>query len=66
MCKYMDGVFALCVVDTRSKRITIARDTYGVRPMFTFTTETGKIGLCSEAKGGTSLTSALFKAPFSF
>lgn len=51
MCKHMDGVFALCVVDTRSKRITIARDTYGVRPMFTFTTETGKIGLCSEAKG---------------
>jgi len=51
MCKLLDGVFALCVVDTKNKNVTIARDTYGVRPMFHFITEAGKLGICSEAKG---------------
>jgi len=50
MPKYLDGVFALCVVDTLKNQITIARDTYGVRPMFYYELD-GKLGICSEAKG---------------
>lgn len=51
MCKELDGVFALLIFDTKNMKITLARDTYGVRPLFTFQTEDNKLGVCSEAKG---------------
>jgi asparagine synthase (glutamine-hydrolysing) len=33
-CRALDGVFALVVVDTVKQTITVARDPYGVRPLF--------------------------------
>jgi len=50
MPKYLDGVFGMCIVDTLKNQITIARDTYGVRPLF-YSEVDGKLGICSEAKG---------------
>ena len=39
----LDGVFAFVLIDTEKKHIFVARDTYGVRPLFinTFKTFTG-------------------------
>jgi len=34
VCRALDGVFALVVVDTVKQTITVARDPYGVRPLF--------------------------------
>ncbi|CAK8683317.1 unnamed protein product [Clavelina lepadiformis] len=47
----LDGVFACVILDTNTNKVMLARDTYGVRPMFYFTTRNGMLGLCSEAKG---------------
>ena len=47
----LDGVFAFCIVDTQKNQIHIGRDTFGVRPMFTVTTNAGQLGVSSEAKG---------------
>ena len=33
----LDGVFALILIDTNRKNVFVARDTYGVRPLFTNT-----------------------------
>ena len=33
----LDGIFAFCIVDTKSKQVHLGRDTFGVRPMFTLT-----------------------------
>lgn len=49
--KNLDGVFAFCIVDIPEKRVLLARDPYGVRPMFRLTTPDGILGICSEAKG---------------
>ncbi|XP_071487670.1 asparagine synthetase [glutamine-hydrolyzing]-like [Diadema antillarum] len=48
-----DGVFAFCIVDTatRSRKVHIARDTYGVKPMFALLKDDGFLAICSEAKG---------------
>ncbi|XP_072179083.1 asparagine synthetase [glutamine-hydrolyzing]-like [Diadema setosum] len=46
-----DGVFAFCIVDTATRKVHIARDTYGVRPMFTLLKDDGFLAVCSEAKG---------------
>lgn len=50
----LDGVFAFRIVDTKKKEVLIARDTFGVRPLFTMT-KTGEksaeiLALSSEAK----------------
>jgi len=50
-CSLLDGVFAFVILDTRARKVTLARDTYGVRPMFYFFTKSGMLGACSEAKG---------------
>ncbi|XP_065346286.1 asparagine synthetase [glutamine-hydrolyzing]-like [Cloeon dipterum] len=47
----LDGVFGFCLVDAKKRRILIARDAYGVRPLFRLTGPGGVLGICSEAKG---------------
>lgn len=48
----LDGVFGFCLVDGEKQKVFIARDPYGVRPLFTLKDEeNGILGVCSEAKG---------------
>lgn len=48
----LDGVFGFCILDAERKKIVVARDPYGVRPLFTLVDEeNGFLGVCSEAKG---------------
>ncbi|XP_059490741.1 asparagine synthetase [glutamine-hydrolyzing] [Neocloeon triangulifer] len=47
----LDGVFAFCLVDALNRRVLIARDPFGVRPLFKLTGPGGVLGVCSEAKG---------------
>lgn len=49
--KNLDGVFAFCIVDVPNQKVLLARDPYGVRPLFRFHNENGVLGICSEAKG---------------
>lgn len=50
--KNLDGVFAFCLVDGEKKKVCIARDPYGVRPLYILKDEeNGVMGVCSEAKG---------------
>ncbi|XP_045470040.1 asparagine synthetase [glutamine-hydrolyzing] [Harmonia axyridis] len=49
--KNLDGVFAFCLVDLKKKKIFLARDPYGVRPLFKLISKSGVLGICSEAKG---------------
>ncbi|XP_065340683.1 asparagine synthetase [glutamine-hydrolyzing]-like [Cloeon dipterum] len=49
--KYLDGVFAFCLVDTLNRRVILARDPFGVRPLFRITGPGGVLAVCSEAKG---------------
>jgi len=47
----LDGVFAVSILDTKTKTFHLGRDTFGVRPIFTIRKPTGELGICSEAKG---------------
>ncbi|XP_028033630.1 asparagine synthetase [glutamine-hydrolyzing] [Bombyx mandarina] len=48
----LDGVFSFCLVDGEKKKVYIARDPYGVRPLFSFhDPENDVLAICSEAKG---------------
>ncbi|KAK2536355.1 Asns [Columba guinea] len=47
----LDGVFAFILLDTTNRKVFLARDTYGVRPLFKVLTDDGFLGVCSEAKG---------------
>ncbi|CAB3383754.1 Hypothetical predicted protein [Cloeon dipterum] len=49
--KFLDGVFAFCLVDTLNRRVILARDPFGVRPLFRITGPEGVLAVCSEAKG---------------
>ncbi|CAH2084772.1 unnamed protein product [Euphydryas editha] len=50
--KNLDGVFAFCLIDGEKRKIYIARDPYGVRPLFKLEDEdNGYMAICSEAKG---------------
>nr|CAI5823171.1 unnamed protein product [Callosobruchus analis] len=49
--KNLDGVFGFCLVDMAKKKVFLSRDPYGVRPIFKVLSETGVLGICSEAKG---------------
>eukprot|EP00914_Ancora_sagittata_P032275 GHVO01065371.1.p1 GENE.GHVO01065371.1~~GHVO01065371.1.p1 ORF type:complete len:183 (+),score=5.87 GHVO01065371.1:148-696(+) len=50
-CQHLDGVFGLSILDTSKKQLHIARDTFGVRPLFKMPTRDGTFAVCSEAKG---------------
>ncbi len=47
----LDGVFATVLVDTKLKRTFIARDPYGVRPLFIADDANGGLVISSELKG---------------
>ena len=46
----LDGVFACIIYDHRKNEIIIARDPYGVRPLYICYYTNGNIGLCSDIK----------------
>ncbi|XP_067005858.1 asparagine synthetase [glutamine-hydrolyzing] isoform X2 [Anabrus simplex] len=48
--KNLDGVFAFCLIDTKKRRVYLARDPFGVRPLFRLHSELGVLGAASEAK----------------
>jgi len=47
----LDGVFAMIIFDTEKGEVHMARDTFGVRPLFTVKGASGELGACSEVKG---------------
>jgi asparagine synthase (glutamine-hydrolysing) len=51
LCRTLDGVFATVIVDTTAARVFVARDPYGVRPLFQAQYEDGSIVWSSEVKG---------------
>ncbi len=50
VCRALDGVFAFVAVDTRFEKVYVARDPYGVRPLFTAQSTDG-VFFASEMKG---------------
>lgn len=52
----LDGVFAFCLIDVPNRKVLLARDPYGVRPLFRVHTHGGVLGICSEAKGLASIS----------
>ncbi|KOC69684.1 Asparagine synthetase [glutamine-hydrolyzing] [Habropoda laboriosa] len=49
--RMLDGVFAFCLMDIKNRRILIARDPYGVRPLFRLYSDDGQLAISSESKG---------------
>ncbi|BES98772.1 asparagine synthetase [Nesidiocoris tenuis] len=47
----LDGVFAFALIDTKNRKLYIARDPYGVRPLYRMETDCGILGISSEGKG---------------
>lgn len=47
----LDGVFGFVLIDTKKRSMFVARDPFGVRPLFRFVSDVGVIGFSSEAKG---------------
>ncbi|XKL67887.1 hypothetical protein PGB90_003378 [Kerria lacca] len=52
----LDGVYAFCLVDLHTRTVYIARDPFGVRPLFRLVTSAGILGISSEAKGLIDIT----------
>lgn len=50
VAQFLDGVFALCLMDVLKRRILIARDPYGVRPLFRLCSDDGQLAISSESK----------------
>lgn len=46
----LDGVFAFCLMDVLKRRILLARDPYGVRPLFRLRSDDGQLAVSSESK----------------
>lgn len=55
----LDGVFAFCLLDVQRRKLLVARDPYGVRPLFKLYNENGTLALCSESKGLMDLTTSM-------
>ena len=51
ICRTLDGVFAFVLVDTAGGHVFVARDPYGVRPLFQGRTPEGGMMWASEMKG---------------
>tara|TARA_B110000261_G_C13088515_1_gene358926 strand:+ start:1619 stop:3268 length:1650 start_codon:yes stop_codon:yes gene_type:complete len=51
LCNELDGEFSFVLYDTKINNIFIARDPYGVRPLFIGTTKTNHYVFSSELKG---------------
>ncbi|KAG7197162.1 hypothetical protein KM043_007244 [Ampulex compressa] len=50
VARLLDGVFAFCLMDVKKKKLLIARDPYGVRPLFKLRSEDGQLAISSESK----------------
>jgi len=50
VARSLDGVFAFCLMDVSKRRILIARDPYGVRPLFRLRSDNGQLAVSSESK----------------
>lgn len=50
VARSLDGVFAFCLMDVLKRRILIARDPYGVRPLFRLCSDNGQLAISSESK----------------
>lgn len=61
---HLDAEYAFCLVDSASQKVFLARDPFGVRPMFRLYSETGVLGVCSEAKGLIGITKELNGSKF--
>lgn len=46
----LDGVFAFVLLDLKEKKIYVARDMFGVRPLYRLSSSTSTIGFASEMK----------------
>lgn len=46
----LEGMFALAVLDTTERTVTLARDPYGIKPLL-YTDQGDRIGFCSEMSG---------------
>jgi len=55
LCNHLDGEFSFILYDSKLKKIYIARDPYGVRPLFIGTTENNDYVFSSELKGMNNL-----------
>jgi len=51
VCRLLDGDFAIVVLDPSAETVTVARDPYGVRPLFLGSYEMGLSCIASELKG---------------
>lgn len=51
VCRLLDGDFAIVVLDPSAGTVTVARDPYGVRPLFLGSYESGVSCIASEIKG---------------
>lgn len=49
--KQLDAEYAFSLIDTQKKKVFVARDPYGVRPLFYLSSSNGILGISSEAKG---------------
>ncbi|XP_072035354.1 asparagine synthetase [glutamine-hydrolyzing]-like [Amphiura filiformis] len=47
----LDGVFGCCLLDLKAGKVFIARDTYGVKPVFRLLRKDGFLAVSSEGKG---------------
>ncbi len=76
MFRSLDGVFAIVIVDLERKRVIVARDPYGVRPLFigtkylykhengnTFTIGTSNVFFASEIKSLLHITDTIVPFP---
>lgn len=49
--KQLDAEYAFCLIDSKTKKVYVARDPYGVRPLFYLSSKSGILGVSSESKG---------------
>ena len=60
----LDGVFALAIYDINLNKLILARDPYGIRPLYIGTNESGNITFASEIKAlGSNLKSVRYFLP---
>ncbi|HYL35401.1 MAG TPA: asparagine synthase (glutamine-hydrolyzing) [Bryobacteraceae bacterium] len=50
LCKALRGMFAFAIVDTRSRRLFLARDRFGKKPLYYSRTNSGDLVFASELK----------------
>jgi asparagine synthase (glutamine-hydrolysing) len=51
MCENLNGEFAFILFDSKTRKVFLGRDTFGVRPLFKTYLDNNMLAACSEAKG---------------